>query len=432
MGLQQILLVEALVLGLLGCKFAPAPHQEAPSRPAPVLHGPEYEALRDGFLVGDVVAEVLRRNPGLKSARADWAAAGHVPHQAIWPAPPMATYSPALEPIETREGPARSSFGIRQAIPFPGKLILRGRIAKREAEVVHQEFLEARGRVVEETKAAVYELAWVYEAIRITEETRSLVRRMEEAAQERNRVGKGSLHEVLKAQMERSRIENDLLSLGDDKTRSEARLIALLDRSGGISIGRPAPIEVRESIPSLEALCETAGRRRPEIAGAIAAIEREESSLSLRKEGYIPDLTLGFQYTAIGGGPDAYGLSFGVTLPIWFTQIRASVKEGEKRLESSRADRREVENRTQFEVRDNHARWMKARRFVQLYQNTLIPQAQQAYRAAEAGYLAAKVDFLDYLDSQRTLLQFQLAYEWAKVEAQVRLAALERVVGEDL
>lgn len=388
--------------------------------------------LPDGLTADEAVERVLLSNPGLKAARAASQAAGNVAGQVVWPPFPMAGYAGFVEPVETREGPARNSLFLQQPIPFPGKLVLRGRIAGREAEAARQGYLEARNRLIEETRGAVYELAWVHEAVRITEETRDLLQRMEEVAREKYKVDKATQQDVLKAQVELSRTANDLLALEDDRQSAVARLIALLDRPATSAVGRPAPIGVREDLPPLEELYKMAREGRPEIGAARAAVRKAESTLSLRKEGYIPDFNLGLQYTQIGGGPDAYGLTFGLTLPLWIPKIRSGVKEGERRLESGQARLREVENRTLFEVKDNHARWKTATRLVRLYRDTLIPQAEQSYGAAEAGYLAGKVDFLDYLDSQRSLLDFRLEHERAKVEAQKRLAALERAVGRRL
>ena len=118
-------------------------------------------------------------------------------------------------------------------------------------------------------------------------------------------------------------------------------------------------------------------------------------------------------------------------MPIWAPRIRASVREGERRVEASRARLRATESRTLFEVKDNHTRWQTATRRARLFRETLIPQAEQAYRAAEAGYQSGEVDFLDYLDSQRTLIERQLRLERAKVETEKRRAALERAVGQE-
>lgn len=392
----------------------------------------EGPILSDGFSPEEAVAGALRRNPRLKAALSDWRAAQNLPAQVVWPAFPRGGYGAAIEPIETKSGPARGSLFVQQSIPFPGKLILRGKIAARQAEVARQDYLETLNRVIQETKTAVYELAWVYEAIRITEETRDLLARMEGVAREQYKVDKVTQQDVLKAQVELSRTRNDLLTLEDDRQSAVARLVAILDRPPGSPIGRPAPVAVRETVPSEEALYDLARENRPEIAAAGAVVRRDESLLTLRKEGYIPDFTLGFQHTAIGDGPDAYGVTFGLTLPLWIPKIRASVREGEKRVESSRARLRNAENQTFFEVKDNHARWTTSTRLVKLYRDTLIPQAEQSYRAAEAGYRAGKVDFLNYLDSQRTLLDFRLQHERAKIESLQRLAALERAVGQGL
>jgi outer membrane protein TolC len=394
------------------------------------IQTPPPEGIPDGFSVEDVVAEALRRNPSIQAAFRSAEADGEIPVQEVWPPDPTASYSPRVEPVETRLGPMRYSLGIQQAIPLPTKLHLRGKVARHQQEVTRLGYLETVNRVLEETKVALYEIAWIDASLRVTREMRDLLRQMEEVARQKYTTGKATQQDVLKAQIELARTENDLTTLQDDRQRAAARLIALLDRPPETPVGSPAPVEVREEIPDLEVLYEIASETRPDIGAAEAARDRDESRLSLRKEGYLPDLSIGAQYTQIGGGADAWGFSFGFSLPIWVPRIRASIREGEGRLKVSEARLREAEARTYFEVKDNHSRWQTATRRARLYRDTLIQQARQSYRAAEAGYRAGEVDFLDYLDSQRTLLAFRLAYVRARIEAQIRLAALERAVGQ--
>ena len=51
----------------------------------------------------------------------------------------MVTYMPDTGNMaETRAGPQTNGIGVSQAIPFPGKLTLRGKIADQQAEAVRE------------------------------------------------------------------------------------------------------------------------------------------------------------------------------------------------------------------------------------------------------------------------------------------------------
>lgn len=91
-----------------------------------------------------------------------------------------------------------------------------------------------------------------------------------------------------------------------------------------------------------------------------------------------------------------------------------------------------MENLTLFEVKDFHFKVQTSERLVKLYRDNIIPQAEQSLNAAEIGYQSGKVDFLNLIDSQRVLLDFNLAYYRAVADFGINIAQLERVVGIEL
>ncbi|MFC1754675.1 TolC family protein, partial [Thermoproteota archaeon] len=91
-----------------------------------------------------------------------------------------------------------------------------------------------------------------------------------------------------------------------------------------------------------------------------------------------------------------------------------------------------IENNIAFEIEDLYLKINTYRDIVLLYKTALIPQTEQAFEATKTGYETGSVDFLNWLDSQRVLLQTKLAYYKAIVDYQKSIAYLERVVGSDL
>jgi outer membrane protein TolC len=67
-----------------------------------------------------------------------------------------------------------------------------------------------------------------------------------------------------------------------------------------------------------------------------------------------------------------------------------------------------------------------------LYRYSLLPQAEQTFKASEIGYLTGKVDFLDLLDSERMVLLVKIGYFKTIADLGKSLARLERVIGKDL
>jgi len=69
---------------------------------------------------------------------------------------------------------------------------------------------------------------------------------------------------------------------------------------------------------------------------------------------------------------------------------------------------------------------------ISLYETALIPQTEQSFEAAKVSYETGEVDFLNWLDAERVLLQTRLAYYKAIVDYQKSIAYLERIVGRQL
>jgi outer membrane protein TolC len=110
----------------------------------------------------------------------------------------------------------------------------------------------------------------------------------------------------------------------------------------------------------------------------------------------------------------------------------AGVREANARLKSSKRAYKNRENMTLFGVKDFHFKVQTAERLVKLYRDSIIPQAEQSLKAAEVGYQAGQVDFLNLIDSQRVLLDFNLAFYRAVADFGINIAGLERVVGVEL
>lgn len=73
-----------------------------------------------------------------------------------------------------------------------------------------------------------------------------------------------------------------------------------------------------------------------------------------------------------------------------------------------------------------------ARRSEALISTQLLPQSELNLRSALAGYESGKLDFGDVLDAQRQTAKARQDRLKVMVEAQMRLAEIERIVGEDL
>ena len=73
-----------------------------------------------------------------------------------------------------------------------------------------------------------------------------------------------------------------------------------------------------------------------------------------------------------------------------------------------------------------------ARRKEALTKTQLLPQSELGLQSALAAYESGKAEFAMLLDAQRQIRKARQELLKTQVEAQMRLADIERIVGEDL
>jgi len=442
-----------LVLGLLaavGCQSAewgvadfptdwptaqvvwPSTDRPAPAtRPAPAL--PEEPA------VADCLRAAALNNPGLEARWRQWQAAlERVPQAGALP-DPMLRYAFYIEEVETRVGPQQHGLGLSQTFPWFGKLDAKADAATQAAHAAYARYEQAKLALFQQVRDGYYEYAYLAQAIRITRENRDLVAALERVARAKYRVGRAGHPDVIRAQVELGKIQNDLASLTDRRGALAARLNALMNRPIGAPIGWPKGIPEAGPLDEGELLTALADAN-PELRALQYEVARRGKALASAKLAYFPDVTVGLDWIQTGdavfptpdSGQDPVILRFGINLPLWRGKLDAGVREAKNRLVAASRAHEDRRNLLAGQVRLTLYRYDDARRQVALYRDTLIPKARQGLKASETGYRAGTVDFLALLDVQQQLLAFELARQRGLATARQRLAELERLVGRRL
>jgi outer membrane protein TolC len=388
--------------------------------------------------VDSFVAWAVRRNPRLRAARAMAEAARWVPPQKRSLPDPTLGFGLFVDPVETRVGPQRRLWVLSQRFPFFGKLRLRGEVAERDAAIADAQAEAVRLDVSQRTKRAFWSYAEAVRVLAILEEERSVLERMEAVAETRYASGLVSQQDVLKAQLALSNLENERLLWRQRWVQAKARLAALLDLPPEAPLPPPALGGLPEDLPPLERLVELARRSRPELLATREGVEKARAQRALARREFFPDFSVGVQWIQVGDGPlvqfddngqDAWAVRFGMNLPLQIGRRKAAVAEAaaleSKWRHESEAVAVEIDNAVEEAYR--RTRWALDQ--VRLYRSSILPQAEQTFRASEAGYRTGRVDFLNFLDSERMWLEAKRMAERAIARFGQSLADLERSVG---
>jgi len=280
----------------------------------------------------------------------------------------------------------------------------------------------------------------VDKAIQITKEEKIILENLEKVAQIKYESNLTSQQDVIKAQVELSMLIDKLLLLRQNRNSIVSRINSLLNKPRDTAFGVINDVEPVKFEYELNELSKIAKESRQELVAAKLDIERAKHEKSLAKLEYFPDFTFGVDYIEVGSGhttqpndgQDAWMGKVAISVPIWFDKLEAQVEEKKALLESSKKSYENVVNNIAYEVEDLYFKITTYKSITSLYKTALVPQAEQAFEATRIGYETGKVDFLNWLDSERVLLQTRLAYYRAMVDYEKSVAFLERVVGRDL
>jgi outer membrane protein TolC len=121
-----------------------------------------------------------------------------------------------------------------------------------------------------------------------------------------------------------------------------------------------------------------------------------------------------------------------VNLPLQQDSRRSQEREAEAMLSASRARVQALGQQLLGELGENLAGLDAARRSAALIDSQLLPQSELNLQSALAAYENGKVDFATLLDAQRQIRKAKQDRLKAQVDAQMRLAEIERILGENL
>ncbi|MCC7389597.1 MAG: TolC family protein [Phycisphaerales bacterium] len=405
--------------------------QPAPVEPAPLAPdaGPD-----------DFVRYALYHSPRVEAAYQRWRAAAERAPQAGALPDPRLTVGFFLDEPETRVGAQQARAGIQQTFPWPGELQAREDAASRAAGAAWQQFEAERLALAERVVIALYDLAYLDAAARVTGENLDLLRSFEEVVRARYRVGAGSHPDLIRVQVELGQVEDRLTQLREMRPAGVADLNAALNRPASTEIPTLGRLPGRIAAADAEALADTAARANPAILALSERIEEQRRLTDAARRDGLPEITLGIDYTATADGMTAVAergddpvmVSLGLSLPIWRDKYDAGVRETLARRLAISHERADEANRLAAAV---HRAWFDhtdADRRVGLYERTLIPKAGESLQASITGFRAGETDFLDVLDTERTLLEFTLAAERARADRAQALARLATLVGEPI
>ena len=382
----------------------------------------------------------LKNNPGLEAAEQRIRVAEKFVPQAGALPDPQLTFSLMNLPVNSfafnQEPMTGKLFSVMQMFPFPGKLGLKTDMAEFEANIARYKKDEVRNQIVTMVKKGYYNLYAIDRAIEIVEINRSLMRQFVNIAETKYATGSGLQHDVLRAQVELSKLEDDLIMWRQKRESAKAFLNALLNQAPDTPVPVTPKDVATQNVVNMEKVHITLETSRPLLKSWSEMVHKGEAALQLAKKDYWPNFAVGAGYRQrddLKNGAvmhDFFSATVSVNVPLYFwRKQKPKVQEKESALAGLNADYTNVVNQVKAERASILAEIERNKKRADLFKGGILIQARQSLESALSGYQVNKVDFLTLINNWTMLQNYELQYYRALADYHKSAAEHERVTG---
>ena len=407
---------------------------------SPASAQPPEAALDEPFLLAgeldreELVAAVLRRNPGLEAARQALRAASTRTAQASANDGPMAQLGVAPGSLGA-EVPFGYEVELSQVLVSPGRRRLRGESAAAEAEEAGEELTAASLALVTRASLLFVDLYVAERALEVNAEHLALVGEFQRVATARYAAGLAPQQDPLRAESELAHLRHDGIQLGTERDLIVAEINALLHRPPTAGLPPPprrlpAPPALPEGELEPAELAESALAASPELRRLEARVRARRSELELARLGRRPDFGVFASYNSMWSDSEhRFMVGGSVSLPATRSQASAATVEAEARLAQAESERAAVADGVRRELFRAATRWREAHHVLELFEGRLLPAASDQAQAARAAFETGQSGFLDLIEAERGLRGAKLEFHQALADLHRRRVELDAAMG---
>lgn len=327
-----------------------------------------------------------------------------------------------------REVAANAGVMVSQEFPFPGKRELRGSIAEKEADAEFEQYRAVRLNVVARITTAYHELHHAMVGIAQTRRYQELLSNILKIAEARYSVGRAAQQDIFKAQTQYSIFAAQLERYEQERATRTIEINALLNRPQDTPVTVPEDIPVGELTATLDELL-ARSRTAPVLARQMKLTQTSELAENLARKNRLPDYTLSGGYFNQGLMPPMWQFRVDLRIPARAGAKEAEVTERALQAGEARHNYEAAGVTVEAQVRENYTVAATARKLVDLYSKSVIPEAQLALESSMTSYETGAVDFLPVFSNFMNVVEYQLMYHEEIMQFHLALARLEELTG---
>jgi cobalt-zinc-cadmium efflux system outer membrane protein len=423
--------------------FSPAPGQLSSLEPAARDAAVAARALSSGFTLETLEILALLRNSGVISAEKTFRSKLQSYTQISNLDEMLRQYSAFTQAVMTGVGDMADKESPAMKFPFPGVMALKGEIVNQEVKIAREELETVRKTVVTDSRRVFWNLTYNRRAQEITGVTLELLDQLELSARKRYEVGKETLQDVIRVQIQQGKLREELNTLKEEQKSLHTNIRKIADLTPGSDIGFPAIREPRRELPAIDKVSDLAMEQSQELRTIRAMIGRMERMIEMAETEIYPRFTQNlslFENKAVvqvgtikteAPFADVAKSYTGDGLPKnpWFGLENAYLQETREKLEALRKELKNAENGMRFRVREGWFKLDLAIREERLYTKKIRELSRLSAEATSLRYEAGVAQMLDVIEFYMTWFEASLTSELKKSEIETARAALEEIVG---
>src|SRR3977135_1286915 len=418
--------------GSAGAQEPPSPQKQIPESAGMAGHAGTPTSLHE------LLQEAEQNNGQIAASFHAWQASRNVPKQvSALPETQLSVQQFSVGSPRPFAGYSNSDFayigfGVSQDFPYPGKRELRARVAEHEADSMEAQADSVRSTVVGNLKVVYFRLAYIQQTLRVLRKSDLLLNQVQEASEARYRVGQGNQQDVLKAQLQHTKILQEIAHHHQEEGLLEAQIKQVLGRPQESAVIVAETLTLRTLPYIATELLQRAREQNPDVHSKQASIRQQDTQVELAHKEFRPDFNVGYTYEHTASqSKDYYMASLSVRLPNRGRQ-RAALAEAQQNPERVRQELDAESQRVLSEVQQQYVRAKTSEERLKIYSDGLVPQSEATFQSALSAYQSHNQDFESLMSGFLDVLNLDLEYRNELVEHESALAELELLTGVDL
>ncbi len=323
-----------------------------------------------------------------------------------------------------------------QEFEFPSNYFIKADKLNKEEEIAALELINTERKIIRQIKTNYYQVLAKQYQLKQAEDNLVICEDFSKKTEIRYNIGEGNNLERLTAKVQFAEAKNYFASIQNEFANSLDELIysiGISDKEFKRNITLSDSLEYVEynlSFNQLEMIAEQENPhiRISELNYGIAGAEKNLAWSSL-----LPNFNISYFKQSMEGNNGFYGVSFGVSIPLWFLlEQRGNIQEATANQSASQSELQLTKNENVLNLKKAFIDFQNNQKQVRLYVEEILPQAEEIYRAAVESYDAGELDYIEFLQAKQTLINSKNNYISSLLNYNKSLFTLEEIIGKNI